>query len=961
MMAAPIVTGISPKEGPPGTKVTLRGENLGRDQRDLISILICGVECIMSAEWNAPNKIKARTGLARAIGEVIITTKSGGCGTCTVTFKGISVKIGPLQESNVWIDESKTIVPVIGRNRPSSPIMKVQEDPLGISDEGANTGKFSEEELQDLFPDGSGNVCQENFDPVWFLLENHHGTKFEFLKDGLTFLKNKSSHRSEGPLSFVKANLTTFMDCLDTLEAMHRKLLEDETSQKGSSLTDRLELLLAKSNECANVLFQEVLGRKDRADATRNALSVLQRFKFLFNLPCSIDKNIKKGDYDLVINDYLRARSLFGQTEVPIFKKVYEEVEKRISDFRKMLHSKLLKFPSTLEEQKKLIRYLVNLEQRGDPAWECLIHQQKWLTDLMLDCKEGHLSAVKNATARDEVAVIEDREQYKGQLAVPTLNVPTGSFKPLGKVMPRHHSICVGSTRELLGGNNNTTSSQVRIPQKVQFVEELTATITETFPDLWKLGQAYFAGQLVLKESGEQKLKVDTSKHAQFKEMIQEVINLFTNLLRAAFLPVTLENLSRDKTKREIFGYWPDARLDIPGAWLPHCVRYVRSCVMSLTNTDLPGDSLDVLQDLAFDMRAHCMTTLLKSALDDIHNLHTRETWDVESSDEFGGTTQLPVLFENIINDTIQHLHEVVMKIKEKETEIFTQRTIQKEATSLCTQLLQGFATVLEELALHGTATKDRSRKRSQSLPMIYAVLSRSPPSPLGDNVPCLEKRLIIMLSNCNNTIEHIIPRLIDNFEKHGYPEMNKVFRSAQMTFDDLDEKLFEAYIEEKSNPIVGVLEQNMYAGRFDWKNCSKPKGVRTYIKQALLGLISVHAEVYAISPGFVPRVMYKVVQAVCEELLRLVQCVTAFSNYGAIQARLELISLWDAVELYKTNDANAAFQEALNSVQEITTTNDKKLFEDLLNQFKANMKFHLLCLRKVPLPNLITNGNSYA
>jgi len=36
----PQVTGISPKEGPPGTRVTLRGENLGTDARDLIGLYL---------------------------------------------------------------------------------------------------------------------------------------------------------------------------------------------------------------------------------------------------------------------------------------------------------------------------------------------------------------------------------------------------------------------------------------------------------------------------------------------------------------------------------------------------------------------------------------------------------------------------------------------------------------------------------------------------------------------------------------------------------------------------------------------------------------------------------------------------------------------------------------------------------------------------------------------------------
>jgi len=39
---APQVTGISPKEGPPGTRVTIRGEYLGVDARDLTGMLQWG-------------------------------------------------------------------------------------------------------------------------------------------------------------------------------------------------------------------------------------------------------------------------------------------------------------------------------------------------------------------------------------------------------------------------------------------------------------------------------------------------------------------------------------------------------------------------------------------------------------------------------------------------------------------------------------------------------------------------------------------------------------------------------------------------------------------------------------------------------------------------------------------------------------------------------------------------------
>lgn len=55
-----------------------------------------------------------------------------------------------------------------------------------------------------MFPDGSGDLLSENFDPAWFLLENHHGTSFDDLRVGLSYLKRKVDSQNEGQLSFLK-------------------------------------------------------------------------------------------------------------------------------------------------------------------------------------------------------------------------------------------------------------------------------------------------------------------------------------------------------------------------------------------------------------------------------------------------------------------------------------------------------------------------------------------------------------------------------------------------------------------------------------------------------------------------------------------------------------------------------------------------------------------------------------
>ena len=49
---------------------------------------------------------------------------------------------------------------------------------------------------------------------------------------------------------------------------------------------------LSEAAKSGENLFRDVLRCKVRADQTRSALTVLQRYRFLFNLPHTIEKNI---------------------------------------------------------------------------------------------------------------------------------------------------------------------------------------------------------------------------------------------------------------------------------------------------------------------------------------------------------------------------------------------------------------------------------------------------------------------------------------------------------------------------------------------------------------------------------------------------------------------------------------------------------------------------------------------
>lgn len=173
------------------------------------------------------NKIIARTGPAKGVGDIIVTTRSGGEGSSSVQFRAIGNHevIGPLKESAVWIDEAPSQNFAWGRRTLVQSVL-TQEDPLGLSTEGNEQKNV--ENLRELFPNNSGDLLQENFSPSLFLLEKHSATTFADLKAGLNYLNRKVESQKEGQLSFLKSNAGSVIDQLDTLMNIRDKLQDDQ-------------------------------------------------------------------------------------------------------------------------------------------------------------------------------------------------------------------------------------------------------------------------------------------------------------------------------------------------------------------------------------------------------------------------------------------------------------------------------------------------------------------------------------------------------------------------------------------------------------------------------------------------------------------------------------------------------------------------------------------------------------
>ncbi|MPC16448.1 Exocyst complex component 2 [Portunus trituberculatus] len=373
----------------------------------------------MTAEWKTSTKIIARSGMGVGKGDIIVTTVHGGRGTSTVQFRGYQETMGPLKESAVWVDETIFLNMAFGRKRPMSPASALQDDPLGLSVEGHDR-RVLKEELNEMFPGCSGDLSSPKFSPEWFLLENHLSTSFNDLRAGLAYLRRKVEAQKEGQISFLKANVGSVLEQLDTLQELKCKF-ESDIQEYGRNSTQSLEMSII-----ATVLFK-----------------------------------------------------LF-----------YSEVEKRIEDLRGVLGEQLVRMPSSLDHQKKIIRNLHHLETPGDPAWRCLQAQHSYILNLLLSSRNAHLNREmadhdlgsgggKGGSGGGGGARHTTPAAKYNKIMMSSVGEWQSLILPLFTVSPLH------------------LSHQATAPMRVLMVEEICELLSTNFPDMWKLSQAYFGGELL--------------------------------------------------------------------------------------------------------------------------------------------------------------------------------------------------------------------------------------------------------------------------------------------------------------------------------------------------------------------------------------------------------------------------------------------------------------------------------
>ena len=377
---------------------------------------------------------------------------------------------------------------------------------------------------------GSIDTSLADFNPVLFLTTVHTNTSLAALEQGLTTLQASVNSRTVQMKKLVEQHFGQYVFCKDTIDHLHQ-LLQSEISSnnKVASSSGRSVPLLrdieAVRNEC-EALYAPLLQRKTESDQIRQVLSILGRFKFLFSLPAKLNESRKKQAWEQVIRDYTKAKALVvikapttnpaaasaspnaaaaaaaaaaassasvsllsltnpasqaataalaasGSLGIP--ESVLWEIGRIVSDVRRQLFRQLDQPLHPLEEQQKIIGYLLALDCEEDPAWYYLKKQREWIGGLMEKAMEELCAKLEQSLHHSQVikTFVAAAAATGGAAATSPLRLLSGSVP--------FHLLCI-QTPDCVSALN-------------KLIRKLCNTLSRCMPDFFELATSIEAGK----------------------------------------------------------------------------------------------------------------------------------------------------------------------------------------------------------------------------------------------------------------------------------------------------------------------------------------------------------------------------------------------------------------------------------------------------------------------------------
>ncbi|XP_043687614.1 exocyst complex component SEC5A-like isoform X2 [Telopea speciosissima] len=750
----------------------------------------------------------------------------------------------------------------------------------------------------------------EKFDAKLFLSRVHQDTSGADLEAGALTVKSDLIGRTQQRKQLVKENFDCFVSCKTTIDDIESKLKRIEEDPEGAG-TAHLFNCIQSVSSLAHRAFEPLFERQVQTEKIRSVQGMLQRFRTLFNLPSSIRGSINKGEYDLAVREYRKAKSIVLPSHVGILKRVLEEVEKLMHEFKGMLYKSMEDPQIDLADLENTVRLLLELEPESDPVWHYLNIQNNRIRGLLERCTLDH-------EARMETLHNEIHERALSDARWRQIQQDSNKSSDVDSSLLGDAPVPVDS--EVVDLNSEEVDGL-----RGRYIRRLTMVLIYHIPAFWKVALSVFSGKFAKSSHSSAELNVKASVNKPddkcdvkySSHSLDEVAGMLHNTMSA--YEVKVQSTFRDLEESNILRpYMTDAIKEISNAC--QAIEGKESAPPSVV-TSLRTLHAEIIKIYILRLCSWMRATTEEIAKD--------ESWIPVSILERNKSPYtisfLPLSFRTMMSSAMDQIGLMIQSLRSeamKSDNMFLQlQEIQESVRLAFLNCFVDFAAHLE--CIGGEISLNKLNQETSHVENGYFQPQAKARSLHPGNVVCdPHQKLLIVLSNigyCKDELSHEL------YNKYTYiwlqprdkNEGDSDIQDLVMSFSALEEKVLAQYTFAKANLIRTAAIDYLLDAGVQWGGAPAVKGVRDAAVDLLHTLVAVHAEVFSGAKPLLDKTLGILVEGLIDTFLSLLhenksKDLKSLDANGFCQLMLELEYFETILNPYFTPEAS----ESLKSLQ---------------------------------------------
>ncbi|KAK8448801.1 hypothetical protein SEVIR_7G104100v4 [Setaria viridis] len=637
---------------------------------------------------------------------------------------------------------------------------------------------------------------------------------------------------------------------------------------------------------------------------------MLQRFRTLFNLPSAIRGNIRKGEYDLAVREYQKAKSIVLPSHVGILKRVLEEVEKVMQEFRGMLYKSMEDPHLDLAELENIVRLLLELEPETDPVWHYLNIQNSRIHGLFEKCTQDH-------EARMEILQNKIREKMLSDSKWRQLQQDSNKSLEVDSTIgdsPRADQLSTNFMAEEADG------------LRASYIRRLTSVLIQHVPAFWRLALSVFSGKFAKAATGTVVSDADmNAKPGANKTDEKGGEAKYTNHTLDEVASMVRATVSAFDTKvQNTFRDFEECNILRP--YMSDTIKEIAKACQTLEGKDSSPTAVKMLRALHFEMTKLYILRLCSWMRATTKEISKDETWVTLSTLERNKSPYaiscMPLEFRDITISAMDRIDNMILNLMSETAKSYDiSQPLQEINESVRLAFLNSFldfAGYLERFG--GELAQNRSNKENNYVQNGYINGTRETSTTIDGD---LHKKLLVVLSNIGYCKAELSDELYTRYRHIWSPVRNNDERSSDMrdlmtSFSALEEKVLDQYTFAKSNLIRSAAQSYLLDSGIHWGAAPPVKGIRDATLELLHILVAVHAEVYSGARPLLEKTMKILVEGLVDIFLSVfhenkTKDIRLLDANGFCQLMLELEYFETVLQTYFSPEA----QQALKSFQE--------------------------------------------